>query len=313
MKKWLYFSAKLFVTFLFFFYFVSNYNFNTVLSQLYVSDHVWLYIAFIMLLLQILLMATRWHFISNMIKANLSIPSAVRFMFIGQFFNQIMPSSIGGDAVRIWMAKQNGNSLGKASISTILDRIMGLLTYIFVPALSIWIFSVSLNQNFYAIESAINILAVITIFGILILYLFGGQLGRMIEKIFHLKWIAFFIKELKVTLFNSETWRVLVLSFLIHLIQVLMLLCIAKSFKIPIPFNVGMILIPIIFLISTIPLSFAGWGLRESTMIMGLGFFNISAINSLSISVSYGLLQILSSLPGIFLWLQYKGKKSLNE
>jgi uncharacterized protein (TIRG00374 family) len=310
MKKWLYFSAKLFVTFLFFFYFAQKYNLNTALNQLYVSERVWLYIAFIMLLLQILLMAVRWHFISNMIKANLSILSAVRFMFIGQFFNQIMPSSIGGDAVRIWMAKQHGSSLAKASSSTILDRIMGLLTYIFVPVLSIWIYTVTLNQNFYAIERAINILAVITIFGILILYFFGAKLGAMIVEISHLKWIAFFIKELKVTLFNSEIWRVLVLSFLIQLIQVLMLLFIAKSFKISIPFNVGMILIPIIFLISTIPLSFAGWGLRESAMIMGLGFFNISAINSLSISLAYGLLQIFSSLPGILLWFQYNGKKN---
>lgn len=169
----MFFCAKVFVTFLFFFYFARKYNLNSILDQLNSSDQVWIFFAFILLLLQILLMAARWHLISKMINVSLSIFSAIRFMLIGQFFNQIMPSSIGGDAIRIWMSKQNGNTLVKASISTILDRLMGLLMYIFLPAFSLLIFTRNLNDDFSTIESFVKLTAFSATFGMLTLYFWG--------------------------------------------------------------------------------------------------------------------------------------------
>src|SRR5688572_17986994 len=59
-------------------------------------------------LLQIVIGARRWYIILQGIDAPLSFGQAVRFFYIGAFFNQALPSSVGGDAVRIYKAYKAG-------------------------------------------------------------------------------------------------------------------------------------------------------------------------------------------------------------
>jgi hypothetical protein len=60
-------------------------------------------------------------------------------------------------------------------------------------------------------------------------------------------------------------------------------------------------------LVSMIPISFAGWGVREGAMIMGLGGLGISEPNALAVSIAFGLLQLIVGLPGGALWLMRSG------
>ena len=51
----------------------------------------------------------------------------MRLTLIGQFFNQTLPSAIGGDAVRAWLASREGVPLGKAISGVFADRLVALL------------------------------------------------------------------------------------------------------------------------------------------------------------------------------------------
>ena len=67
------------------------------------------------LLLQILVMTHRWKIVLDNLSMDLSFKNTIRIFWIGLFFNQILPTSIGGDAMRGHYLYQRGYSFVKTS------------------------------------------------------------------------------------------------------------------------------------------------------------------------------------------------------
>jgi uncharacterized membrane protein YbhN (UPF0104 family) len=63
---------------------------------------------------------------------------------------------------------------------------------------------------------------------------------------------------------------------------------------------------PAITLITLLPISFAGWGIREGAMVSFLLFLGLPKTAIFSLSVLYGIMLILSSLPGLYFYLVHK-------
>jgi hypothetical protein len=64
-----------------------------------------------------------------------------------------------------------------------------------------------------------------------------------------------------------------------------------------------LLLIPPIVMLTMLPISIAGWGVRESAMVVGFGFLGVAAPDALALSVAFGLVQIAVGLPGGAVWL----------
>ena len=71
--------------------------------------------------------ALRWSLVVRAIGKVLHYKDAFKNVLIGIFFNQVLPSSIGGDAIRIWRAYRLGLGLIPAAHSVMLDRLTALL------------------------------------------------------------------------------------------------------------------------------------------------------------------------------------------
>ena len=80
-----------------------------------------------MTFLQIFIGVLRWREISAECGAPLPTRQAMRFNLIGTFFNQTLPSSIGGDAVRLWLVARGGAGWRAATYSIFVDRAIGLI------------------------------------------------------------------------------------------------------------------------------------------------------------------------------------------
>ena len=80
-----------------------------------------------MTFLQIFLGVLRWCEISGECGGPLKTGQAMRFNVIGVFFNQTLPSSIGGDAVRLWLVARAGAGWRAATYSIFVDRAIGLI------------------------------------------------------------------------------------------------------------------------------------------------------------------------------------------
>ena len=80
-----------------------------------------------MTFLQIFVGVLRWREISAECGAPLATRQAMRFNLIGTFFNQTLPSSIGGDAVRLWLVARAGAGWRAATYSIFVDRAIGMI------------------------------------------------------------------------------------------------------------------------------------------------------------------------------------------
>jgi uncharacterized membrane protein YbhN (UPF0104 family) len=52
----------------------------------------------------------------------------------------------------------------------------------------------------------------------------------------------------------------------------------------------------------TIPISIAGWGVREGIMVMGFGYLGVPPEQALALSILYGLLLLVVAIPGVIIW-----------
>ena len=88
---------------------------------------------------------------------------------------------------------------------------------------------------------------------------------------------------------------------LISGLQVLMM-----AFDIPLTWGQGAAILPAVLLLASLPISFAGWGLREGAMIIALGVYGVAQETALALSLIYGILHLASAIPGLALWILEK-------
>ena len=81
------------------------------------------------------------------------------------------------------------------------------------------------------------------------------------------------------------------------------------GFDIPVdPIGV-LALVPAAMLVSTLPISIAGWGLREVTMVFGFGLLGVDRSDAALVSIAYGLLFLAFGLLGGLIWLVQGAKR----
>ncbi len=102
----------------------------------------WIGVAIAVTFLQIFVGVLRWREISAECGAPLELGRAMRYNVIGAFFNQTLPSAIGGDAVRLWLVARAGAGWRAATYSIFVDRAIGLIALAIVIVASLpWSYS----------------------------------------------------------------------------------------------------------------------------------------------------------------------------
>ncbi len=74
----------------------------------------------------------RWWLLLKTQAISLSIPAAIRLQFLGLFYNNFMPSSVGGDLLRAWYVTKHTNRKFEAALSVFIDRIIGLFSTLII-------------------------------------------------------------------------------------------------------------------------------------------------------------------------------------
>ena len=74
-----------------------------------------------------------------------------------------------------------------------------------------------------------------------------------------------------------------------------------------------LIVVPLANLVQVLPISVGGWGLRESFYVLALAKLGVPGSDALALSVLYGLLTMICSLPGGIVWLMYRHDKIIGK
>src|SRR6195952_5770588 len=127
MRRILLSAAKILISAALLYFALRKANFADLASRINLASLGWIGLAIAVTFLQIFAGVLRWREISAECGAALTTRQAMRYNLIGTFFNQTLPSSIGGDAVRLWLVARAGAGWRAATYSILVDRAIGLI------------------------------------------------------------------------------------------------------------------------------------------------------------------------------------------
>jgi uncharacterized membrane protein YbhN (UPF0104 family) len=105
--------------------------------------------------------------------------------------------------------------------------------------------------------------------------------------------------------------RVLVLAALGHANLSLIVYVLALGLKIEVSAIDCLVLVPPVILATTLPISIAGWGVREQAMVTVFGLIGVAAQSSGVLSILLGLITTAACLPGGLFWLAMADRASV--
>jgi uncharacterized membrane protein YbhN (UPF0104 family) len=273
----------------------------TLLERVRSTDPVFFIVAILLAVIQIPLTGLRWRLIvQTMSPGPSSVPAHTQFQqitYIGQFFGQVLPF-VAGDGLRVLLLREAGAPLRVAFKSTLLDRGIAALT-LFVLALS-GILQSPVLAAAHGYLMPITLFIVVGLVGIIMALLSAPLLAR-----FGTRWrvtsaVTEALLDLRRILLDWRySLRIIGLCILVHVISMTVFWLLARGQHLPITVGDAAIVVPLILLVSMMPVAIAGWGVREGFVVALLGAAGISSESALLLSVSFGTVFFLAALPGL--------------
>jgi glycosyltransferase 2 family protein len=277
-------------------------NFADLIARLDLTSAAWLALAVAITFLQIFIGVLRWRIVSAECGAPLPLRQAMRYNVIGTFFNQTLPSSIGGDAVRLWLVARNGAGWRAATYSIFVDRAVGLIALAVIIVASLpW--SAHLISDAYGRSALILIdfAALAGGAGFLVLGILPWPFLKRWWATHHIHACAVIANRV---IFNRRNEpAIAILSFLVHFLAVVIAWCVVQSIAAPVGFDQTFLLIPPVMLITMLPISIAGWGVREATMGLAFGYAGLVTNEGVNISLLYGAVSFVVGAFGGLVWI----------
>jgi uncharacterized membrane protein YbhN (UPF0104 family) len=302
-RRWLGFGAKLAVSASLIWLLSTRVNFGAVFDRLKLVGALELGAVLALTFLGAALAAWRWRLIASAFGHVLPYPWSLKVLLIGMFFNQTLPSSVGGDAVRIWYLGRHEHAFADAVTIVLGDRIVAMIMLLLMTAVSLpfllpLIPSTATRATLIAMVAGGGVgAAVLFIGGLPLVRLVARSVPVVDRLVTRLGQVAAQLQG------RVVLGSVLSLSLVLHALTALTVFAIAQGMNLAVSAYDCLLLIPPVLLISVMPITVAGWGVRESAMVSAFALVGVGAEDALSLSILFGLSGILGGIPGGLLWL----------
>jgi uncharacterized membrane protein YbhN (UPF0104 family) len=302
MRRWLSLAARVGVSAALLYYAFSSVNTAVIRDRLHDLKTSWLIVAIALGCVQVALLAARWQIIAHACHAALKFGLSLRLSLIATFFNQVLPSSVGGDAMRVWLFARGGAGWTKATHSVLLDRFVGVLTLAIVVVCCLpW--SLTLIQSAVG-RTALLVIGLGSIAGAAAFLALGmlrwAWLGRW-APLRHLTQMSATARQFMFSLQSGGT--VLALSLSIHALTAAMAWCGAQAIGAPFGYFQALELVPPVILITTVPISVAGWGVREKSLVLAFAYAGLAPGDGFLVSILLGASMFAVGILGGLAWL----------
>jgi uncharacterized protein (TIRG00374 family) len=236
-------------------------------------------------------------------KIAMTYKELLRFFYVGLFFNNFMPGNVGGDVKKIYdIHTRSSETVGAAVSATLFDRLFGLyalnILALVVGALFVW---KDPSQRFFVLPS----LWVFVGFSVFLALLFSRRLGRVFhfmgKRARHLQQRFLDFRDARLLL------QVISLSGVTQILRVLSHFFCGMALGVEIAVSWYFYYIPMIAMVSALPISIGGFGPRE---LLAQKLFALAGVGSMQ-AVLVQLLAYLANLVVSLLGaLEFLGRKS---
>ena len=255
------------------------------------ANPVWLTVGFIILTAQQIISAERWRLVA----VALSAPQYRMWFYLfwqglSMLCSMVLPSIIGADLVRTY-ALSGRTPIGMVVRIVLIDRALGLLALA-----TLVIVSVLVLPGFFSAQPLLLLSVAIAVCGPAT-YL---VLTRLVPRLKGTQRLVLAARELgldlKRTVEGKGSTRVILISLSLHLLSVFAFLALGNAIGMPeVDFVHYLAIVSCALLVTIIPISIGGWGIRESALVIGFGLVSVEPERAFTLSATFGLLVMLSS------------------
>ena len=281
-----------------------------VLDQVwYENGLIYLSIAAGLFLLSLLVLSFRWQILVR--GYGLNIPTRILFKYylIGLFFNNFLPTGIGGDVLRIYNLIQSSKDRTVSFASVMTERLLGISSTLLLALFSILLLRDQMSNNLLLFL----VLVMITLVVLFFVIAFSKKLAAPIEKL-TLKITLFRLGEriqkfLDAIRFYSDSKiiyvKILFVSLLGQILIIIKAYCLALALGIEVNPIYMFLVVPIAIILSMLP-SINGIGFRDGGYVILLAKVGVSKAAALSLSFLTLFIPILISISGGILFMLQK-------
>jgi glycosyltransferase 2 family protein len=255
------------------------------------ANPVWLTVGFLILTAQQIISAERWRLVA----VALSAPQYRMWFYLfwqglSMLCSMVLPSIIGADLVRTY-ALSGRTPIGMVVRIVLIDRALGLLALA-----TLVIVSVLVLPGFFSAQPLLLLSVAIAVCGPAT-YL---VLTRLVPRLRGTQRLVLAARELgldlKRTVEGKGSARVILISLSLHLLSVFAFLALGNAIGMPeVDFVHYLAIVSCALLVTIIPISIGGWGIRESALVIGFGLVSVEPERAFTLSATFGLLVMLSS------------------
>jgi hypothetical protein len=228
-------------------------------------------------------------------RAPLGLGELSRQHFIGAYFSTLLPTSIGGDAVRVLLLGRSSLSKSEAAVYVLMERLLGIPVLIGMTFIGTLIFPV-VDE----IRLAVMGLALLAVFAAAMGIVGGRRLRGMSSRDTALGRAAGAATELLDR--PLQLGLGLLATIVFQLAAVALSYITALAFDIELSFAACLALVPVVWLITLLPVSIGGVGVREASFALLLGTVGIALEESLLISLgTYAAMLFCAAIGGLIL------------
>jgi uncharacterized membrane protein YbhN (UPF0104 family) len=233
----------------------------------------------------------RWRLLIRAQGGDAPLPFLVRSFLVGVFFNNFLPSTIGGDAIRAMDTARAGVGRGKAVAIVFVDRFVGLLALMLFAVLGV-LASGRLTERVPSLYAwVVGGAAVLALLAALVFVL-----PRLVETRFALRWPGS-------VLVRAFGW-----SLLLQTLVVLNGYFLSRALHVPIPLPAFFLIVPLALFVMMLPVSINAIGVRENVWAFFFTAFGVAAATGVAVAwLDYGLV-LLQALAGGIVYAGRRGE-----
>jgi len=279
---------------------------DSVFTVMATSSTSLLIFAFSLFFVGYVITAFRWRTLIRVQGGDAPIFFLVRSFMVALFFNNFLPSTVGGDVVRMYDSWRLGNSKSDAVTVVLVDRFLGVIVLLCFALLAL-IFDETVADEVPLITAWVTVgLGGIALTTWLMLKIpasyaeaFCSERGRIVARIGSS--LAKVLRSFQAYRHAKiEVFRALVLSVLLQINVVVCFIVLARAIGIELPVESMFLIIPVAIFIMMIPISINAIGVREAVFVFLFSMYGIENVQALAFAwTAYSLTLLQGILGGI--------------
>lgn len=302
------------------FYLVTIFDWERVVEILGLVRISYIWPAPLLLILAFYFASVRWSTLLPYFGVQLRVREGFLYYLIGSFYGILLPGVIGGDVVRVGIcATAQKKSVADVTVSVLIERVCGVLALLVAGTIAIILLSPGLRS---ALGPSV-VMSIPLMAGLSLAVLFGGYVlfGKALTK-----WLKTFsashsgIAETILKIINYpkkipvlNMFVIFVLSAAFQFADILASFFLARAINIDLPLILFLAVFPIVYILTVLPISLGGLGVREGALAYLLTRVGVLPSDAVMLSFMIYLNRVFVSLIGGALQIVWKPDFSLKE